>query len=752
MPRTTGAETRINDPSIPARNKESKTTAADVHYFFEKDSSLGKTVCKVCKVAREASPSDWPTHTRIEYSTRTSTTSLRQHIKKHHFDLYSTLADARGWNTSLVLKGQSQTSDSVTLASAQDEQREVFDQNKFHQRLVDFIVADDQAINIVECPEFRELLLLLRSDLKDSMIPHRTKVRGLVIETWGRYFQVLKDDLANAMGQVSFTTDIWSDRNRRSFLAITAHWIAPVDRTSSFKLRVALIAFQRLRGQHTGVLLAGTVLALLDRAGVTRKVGHFTLDGASNNGTMLEGLAGLLEARDIPFDARDRRIMCYGHIVDLSSGRVVQGLTKAGISQEQQDENGSILDPVFPAYEEAIARDPIALARAVVRAIRSSGTRRDAFDDIIKFGNDEMWFKDGEKVVRLDRLQLLRDVRTRWDSIYKMLNRLRELRPAVDYFLALPNNHDLAKYKISPQEWQAMQDVEVILSIPHKVQQVMSGESNPILSGAIPAFETFMSAWEKFSQGNPHLQHIVQPGLDWAYQYYAKMDRTRAYVVAMFLNPSIRMSWFNKHWDERYVTDARSKIQKTMLEYREKAALCSIPSGLNANTGHSEIPAYMSLAVQYGLSEEMDLGVSDASEPTIEHEYQAYITAPVSPKTMNILKFWEVNGSSFPTLFAIAMDYLPIQASAVPCERVFSSSAETDTKRRNRISPITMEALQMFKYHYKKERLNFTEAWACAEKDMIEDDPDRDVLGGLLRGDPQKGLDDAINYINQCEE
>ncbi len=27
----------------------------------------------------------------------------------------------------------------------------------------------------------------------------------------------------------------------------------------------------------------------------------------------------------------------------------------------------------------------------------------------------------------------------------------------------------------------------------------------------------------------------------------------------------------------------------------------------------------------------------------------------------------------------MAMDYLPIQASAVPCERVFSSSAETNT-------------------------------------------------------------------------
>jgi hypothetical protein len=44
------------------------------------------------------------------------------------------------------------------------------------------------------------------------------------------------------------------------------------------------------------------------------------------------------------------------------------------------------------------------------------------------------------------------------------------------------------------------------------------------------------------------------------------------------------------------------------------------------------------------------------------------------------------------------MDYLPIQASAVPSERIFSSSGQTDTARRNRIKPILMESLQMLKF------------------------------------------------------
>ncbi|KAI0056450.1 hypothetical protein BV25DRAFT_1977935 [Artomyces pyxidatus] len=48
------------------------------------------------------------------------------------------------------------------------------------------------------------------------------------------------------------------------------------------------------------------------------------------------------------------------------------------------------------------------------------------------------------------------------------------------------------------------------------------------------------------------------------------------------------------------------------------------------------------------------------------------------------------------------MNVLPAQASAVPCERVFSSSKETTTMRRNQITAPLMESLQMVKYMLKK--------------------------------------------------
>lgn len=99
----------------------------------------------------------------------------------------------------------------------------------------------------------------------------------------------------------------------------------------------------------------------------------------------------------------------------------------------------------------------------------------------------------------------------------------------------------------------------------------------------------------------------------------------------------------------------------------------------------------------------------------------------------------------------MAMDYLPIQASAVPCERVFSSSSETDTRRRNRISSLLMEALQMLKFYFKKERLNFTKDWVVTEKEMTQDHQELDLLAKLFEGNYQDGLDRVLHAINGDE-
>jgi hypothetical protein len=62
----------------------------------------------------------------------------------------------------------------------------------------------------------------------------------------------------------------------------------------------------------------------------------------------------------------------------------------------------------------------------------------------------------------------------------------------------------------------------------------------------------------------------------------------------------------------------------------------------------------------------------------------------------------------FPYLFRLAADILPVQASAVACERLFSSSKEMCTPRRNRINPELMEALQTLKFSFRSGSLDLS--------------------------------------------
>jgi hypothetical protein len=207
-----------------------------------------------------------------------------------------------------------------------------------------------------------------------------------------------------------------------------------------------------------------------------------------------------------------------------------------------------------------------------------------------------------------------------------------------------------------------------------------------------------------------------------------------------------------------------------MAEYRaRRTGEDAAPSAAVPGPRSNQAPQYRSLAERYGLGAEMNFASPESRhDQTIEQEYQSFVTAPLSAAGTNTLKFWEVRDTesestqtsanylgqqssqlTYPTIFDVSLDYLPIQASAVPSERVFSSSAETDTKKRNRINPVLMEALQMLKFALKKARLDFTAGWITSESDMQEREPEEDLLAALLGDSGEDSIDKLIRDLGE---
>src|SRR6266481_8406419 len=105
----------------------------------------------------------------------------------------------------------------------------------------------------------------------------------------------------------------------------------------------------------------------------------------------------------------------------------------------------------------------------------------------------------------------------------------------------------------------------------------------------------------------------------------------------------------------------------------------------------------------------------------------------------------------YPMWYLTALDYLPIQASSVLCECVFSSSAETDMKRHNRLRPLLMEALQMLKYSIKVCHLDFGTAWVTNESllGIEEVGGDKSDSMDIMEDVMKASTDDAWDKISQ---
>ena len=102
-------------------------------------------------------------------------------------------------------------------------------------------------------------------------------------------------------------------------------------------------------------------------------------------------------------------------------------IPKLVLNEKQVDD---ILDDELRAWYLGLKQDPIKRTRRIVRIMCSSDQRRQAFKNVINTGNHSGWFRSHDnEVIKLPNLELLRDVKTWWDSVYCIIKRLLVLWP-----------------------------------------------------------------------------------------------------------------------------------------------------------------------------------------------------------------------------------------------------------------------------------------------------------------------------------
>ncbi|KAN0082707.1 hypothetical protein V8E55_008502 [Tylopilus felleus] len=222
----------------------------------------------------------------------------------------------------------------------------------------------------------------------------------------------------------------------------------------------------------------------------------------------------------------------------------------------------------------------------------------------------------------------------------------------------------------------------------------MTSEYTPLLSGALPAYETFMEQWKCMSTFTMNLQFglILSEGVVYAEQYQQLMHGNSTYVVAiansvlMFqvVNPAIQFSWVECKWVALYGLYMMEIAPPTVQVH---------------------------------------------GSSLVEEEFGSYIMTTSQP---------DIDALVSPMIYCMVMDYLPIQPSSIPWEHIFFRGL--------------MEALQLLKFSLKQEQLNFGQYWETMETEMLTNQDNQDLLSNLMtEGSIDEAVTAALNAIALVE-
>ncbi|KAK6996199.1 hypothetical protein R3P38DRAFT_2477759, partial [Favolaschia claudopus] len=175
-----------------------------------------------------------------DFGLKTGTGTLRKHLYDNHLDAWVAGCDrlkipitAEEAQPFLADYRRRHGQSASETGSSKTKDRKPFSHEGFVNAIVEFIVGDDQSINVIENQQLRAIFLMLREELKDADIPHRTTIRKRILEVWEEHLDSLEKEMAH---------------------------------------------------------LGHAFLHILDRLSILEKLGWVTLDNASNNDTFMRWL------------------------------------------------------------------------------------------------------------------------------------------------------------------------------------------------------------------------------------------------------------------------------------------------------------------------------------------------------------------------------------------------------------------------------------------------------------------------------
>lgn len=321
-----------------------------------------------------------------------------------------------------------------------------------------FIVDDDQSFSVFSNVYLQEMFGRFDRQLLGHMAWGRTHQRQQLQYAFKTKKEVIRRELETAFSTIHLSFDLWTSPNRYAFMAVVAHFI-----NKSGLQQSRLLALQQQQGAHSGQNIAANLSGIVNDWGIDISRSTLISDNAFNNDTCLyhffDGLGLDMTSEDIKM----RRMRCFGHILNLVARAFLYG-TNAD-SFESQSQAFEILQDYEADLQHWRKRGPVGKLHNIVRYIRSSPQRAQAFKHIAKEAEEEGGYQLSNSTAELE---LISDNDTRWNSTYLMIERAIRKKNDIIAFLALdqsggPSGGLSLEDRLEPQDWQLLSEVMHIL-------------------------------------------------------------------------------------------------------------------------------------------------------------------------------------------------------------------------------------------------------------------------------------------------
>ncbi|CAG8471974.1 11262_t:CDS:2 [Cetraspora pellucida] len=390
------------------------------------------------------------------------------------------------------------------------------------RKLIQFIIQFVQPLYILQDQSFREFVYACEPGFR---IPCDKTSKGLIHEAYNWSNDQLKSLINSSVTAIHLSTNLWTAKSRHSYLGVTATWLS-----SDFKFREALLSCDHLACPHTGEVICEELIRLIHDWRLEATIFTVATDNRSN---MVKGIK-LLQETIINVE----RQPCAAHTLQLS--------VKEGLKQ----------------------------CKAIHRRVKSLQTffRLPKQAQRLREAQYEYNIHDEGQNTIESPLDIIADIKTRWNSTYLAWKRVLELYNAMRFVSAsLLSKQDHASQKegenleklcLLVSEKEFLQDVVNLLEPIERVTRRLCGAKYPTINLVYPYMELLKKAFA------PKTGETVDDYLDLIYGEEAEDDENES----------------NESDDNIPAAGTRQQWQYAHRQFRQRMASCGRSQGRNTRT------------------------------------------------------------------------------------------------------------------------------------------------------------------------